>query len=102
MASKFSQCIFKDLVLLGKKMNNKVFHYIIRAPKSEAAFIYFQLEANDGICFYSTLKDSLGQGYRDLDIKGDQTLHQEFLNILNKLKETINIEILQNNGESNG
>lgn len=61
-------------------------HLIIRVKKADSAFVYFQLEANEGICFYSTLTSSLGTGYRDIDIKGHITLKEELAAILNSLK----------------
>ena len=36
-----------------------------------------QFEANENLSFYSTLESSLGQGFRDIDIKGSISLKAE-------------------------
>jgi hypothetical protein len=78
-------------------MNEKdrVFHTIIRVPKSESAFVYFQLEANEGLCFYSTLENSLGEGHRDIEIKSDISTQVEVERVIDFLKQKIAIEILK-------
>lgn len=73
---------------------NEVIHYIIRVPKKESAFVYFQLEANEGLCFYSTKKNSLGQEYRDIDIRGDIKLKKQIDQVLNSLIEPCKIEFI--------
>lgn len=73
---------------------NKLKHYIIRVPKSDAAFTYFQFEANDGLCFYSTLESSLKEPFRDIDIKTHESLSEELTRLLTHLGKSINIEIL--------
>ena len=81
-------------------MNNperqsKVLHLVIRVPKEESAFTYFQLEANEGLCFYSTLTSSLGQGYRDIDIVASLDFEQEVDHILEVLTEQFPIETIK-------
>ncbi len=76
------------------KPNNQLFHLIIRVPKSESAFTYFQLEANEGLCFYSTLESSMGETYRDLDLKGSMDLKQELDHLLQTLQKEYSLEIL--------
>ena len=71
-------------------------HLVIRVPKSDAAFTYFQFEANDGLCFYSTLESSLKEPYRDIDIKTHQSLSEELTRLLSYLSKSINMEILIN------
>ena len=73
---------------------NKVYHSVIRVPKENAAFIYFQLEANDGLCFYSTLDFEKGDPNRELKISCDSSLKDEVKRLLDKLSQTINIEFL--------
>jgi hypothetical protein len=76
------------------KHNNQLFHYIIRVPKSESAFTYFQLEANEGLCFYSTLESSMGETYRDLDLKGSLDLKEEVEHLLEVLRGKYALEVL--------
>lgn len=69
-------------------MIKNLFHIIVRLPKEDSAFLYFLLEANEGLCFYSTLNHETGQSYREVDIKGTIEFKDEILRILNRLKET--------------
>ncbi|PIK16640.1 MAG: hypothetical protein CES88_07815 [Halobacteriovorax sp. JY17] len=78
-----------------KDANNQVIHLIIRVPKADAAFTYFQLEANEGLSFYSTLEESLKESYRDITIKAHTGLEQELRQVLNTLHKTVPFEILE-------
>lgn len=77
--------------------NSQLFHFVIRVPKEDAAFTYFQMEANEGLCFYSTLKTSLGEGFRDISIIGSICFRQEFSHFLQSLTREVPLEILQEN-----
>ncbi len=72
-------------------------HLVIRIPKEEASFIYNILEANEGVCFYSTLNNSISSGYRDLELKTSPDLKNELSHIIAKLSETIPIQIIRSN-----
>ena len=76
------------------KNKNKLKHLVIRVPKPEASFTYFQFEANDGICFYSTLESSLKEPYRDIDVKTHESLSDELLRLIAHLQNKIHLEIL--------
>lgn len=80
-----------------KKMSNhndQLFHIIIRVNKEDSAYFYFQLEANDGICFYSTLQYPAHAQYRDIDMKGDLSLQNNLRSIINECRKKFAIEIL--------
>ena len=66
----------------------------IRVPKKESAFTYFTLEANEGICFYSTLQESLGRPYRDIEIMGAPEFYSEAKRILTILESKYSITYL--------
>jgi len=66
--------------------DNQLFKYTTRVLKKDAAFFYFQLEANEGICFFSTLKGKKEESYRDILVQGHISLEQEFLHIADKCK----------------
>jgi hypothetical protein len=76
------------------KHSNQLFHYIIRLNKEDSAFFYFQLEASDGLCFYSTLEHPHHAQYRDLDLKGDILLQAEMKHLLTECGKKFKIEIL--------
>lgn len=74
-------------------MSNRLNHYIIRVPKEEAAFIYFQFEANEGLCFFSTLDATLGEPFRDIEIFSPMSLKDEMTHLLDYLASTISLQI---------
>jgi hypothetical protein len=77
-----------------EKQSAQLFHLIIRLNKEDSAFFYFQLEANDGICFYSTLENPPHAQYRDIDLKGDIKLKKEMDHIIERCLNKFKIEIL--------
>ncbi|MBC7427141.1 MAG: hypothetical protein H7336_00930 [Bacteriovorax sp.] len=76
------------------KQSTQLFHYIIRLSKEDSAFFYFQLEASDGLCFYSTLEHPHHAQYRDIDLIGDVLLKKEIEHLLSECGKRFKIEIL--------
>lgn len=74
--------------------SSQLFRYIVRLNKEDSAFFYFQLEANDGICFYSTLPHEAHAQYRDIEMKGDLLLKTEMSSILDQCSKKFKIDIL--------
>lgn len=74
--------------------NNKVLHLIIRVPKEEAAFTYFQFESNEGLCFYSTLVDSMKESYRDITVTAHIGFKDEVMHVIKRLQTKFQLEIL--------
>lgn len=72
----------------------ELFHLVLRLPKEHSSFLYFQLEASEGLGFYSTIDFKEGDIYRDIDIKGDLKLKNEVMALVNTLKEKTFLEIL--------
>ena len=79
---------------LFSQQSSQLFHYIIRLDKEDSAFFYFQLEANDGLCFYSTLKYEPHTQYRDIELKGDILLKEEIIHLIKRCSEKFKIDIL--------
>ncbi len=77
-----------------QQQNSQLFHYVIRLNKEDSAFFYFQLEANDGICFYSTLDHPDHAHYRDIDLKGDLQLKAEAHHMINRCAQKFKVDIL--------
>lgn len=77
-------------------MRERLNHYIIRVPKDQAAFTYFQLEANEGLAFYSTLDQSLRENYRDIELFSPQSLTKELDNFLEYLKNEVTYSVILN------
>lgn len=74
---------------------SQLFHYIVRMNKEDSAFFYFQLEATDGLCFYSTLPYEPHTQYRDIEMKGDKLLQGEMKQLINQCQKKFKIDILK-------
>ena len=77
-----------------QKHSSQLFRYIIRLNKEDSAFFYFQLEANDGLCFYSTLPYEPHTQYRDIEVKGDILLKNEIVKLLNNCSARFKLDII--------
>ena len=73
----------------------KLFQTIIRLPKEEAAFAYFQFEAHEGLAFYSTLDYPLGAQYRELLLTTTLEFEGELMGLLECLEGEFPIDILK-------
>lgn len=48
----------------------KLLYYTrLRVSKDDAYFVYFTFESNEGLCYYSTVDESLKGSYRDIDVR---------------------------------
>lgn len=74
--------------------SSQLFHYIVRMNKEDSAFFYFQLEANDGLCFYSTLPYEPHTQYRDIEMRGDILLKKEVDLLLKNCGAKFKIDVL--------
>lgn len=77
-------------------MTTTLYHLILKVPKEHSAFLYFTLEANEGLGFYSTLQHKVGDLHRLIDIKGPSTFKSEVNRLINKLAESFPIEFILN------
>jgi hypothetical protein len=71
------------------------FHLIIRLSKSDSVFVYFQLEANEGLAFYSTLAHVEGQETRDIDIRGSVESYNEVKRLIDFLAQSMTIQTIK-------
>ncbi len=74
--------------------NTKAYHSVIRVSKADSAFLYFKLEANEGLCFYSTLPFAKGDPYRDIKICCDLSTKEEVLRLLKFMSNDMKMEVL--------
>jgi hypothetical protein len=93
-----NQFKYKSTKLEGLMLNHssQLFHYVLRLNKEDSAFLYFQLEANDGLCFYSTLPYEPHTQYRDIELKGDILLKSEIDHVLAQFGKKFKMDILIN------
>lgn len=73
---------------------SELYHLIIRVSKEESSFVYFILEANEGLAFYSTLDHTEGDAHRDVDISTSISFRQDLDYLINKLQQSFSIQIL--------
>lgn len=71
--------------------NSKLRHLILRVSKDQAAFLYFQLEANEGLAFYSTLDQSLQEAFRDIELFSPMLLEPELNHFLTAIQKEVEL-----------
>jgi len=73
----------------------EIYHLVIRVSKAQSSFVYFTLESNDGLGFYSTLDCPDGHPWRDIDIKGSADFLPELERLLEFLGRSFPIEMVR-------
>ncbi len=61
----------------------------IRTRKEDSAFVYFILEAHEGIVAYSTLPFTKGDAHRDLDLRIPPDFCEETTRVLRSLGDLV-------------
>ncbi len=77
------------------KETKKLYNIILRLSKKESSFLYFTLESNENIAFYSTIEQDDHYDYRDIDIKCPIELKPNLSGILEHFNKTHSYEILK-------
>lgn len=73
----------------------QLFYCVLRMPKDDAYFVYFTFESNEGMCFYSTVDESLKGQYRDIEVRCPIEWKSDLLNLIERLKQEIRLDILE-------
>jgi hypothetical protein len=73
----------------------QLFYCILRMPKDDAYFVYFTFESNEGMCFYSTLDESLKGQYRDIEVRCPIEWKPHLLALIERLQTEIRLDILE-------
>jgi len=76
------------------KSSDQLLRLVVRVSKEDSAFLYFTMEANEGLCFYSTLEESQGLPHRDVEIYLSTSLQNEVEKMLEHLASEIPLNIL--------
>ncbi len=69
--------------------SKKLFNIKIETPKDHSYFLYFILESNEGLCFYSTEDSQIGQETRIVDICCPSEWKDSLMKILDLLNQEI-------------
>lgn len=88
--------LFNDLYMetANHHQSKKLKQIRARVDKAGSSFVYFTLEANEGIAFYSTLDESSDENHRDLLIHTTPEYYAPLMAVLERLREKTPIEIL--------
>lgn len=70
-------------------------YYLLRTPKDEAYFVYFTFESNEGMCFYSTVDDSLKGQYRDIEVRCPIEWRDDLNALIKRLQAEIRLDVLE-------
>ncbi len=73
---------------------NELKKITVRVPKEHSSFLYFTLESNEGLCFYSTLEGSKIDHFRDVEINIPKDFVEDVQKILDKLSQKFSIDYL--------
>lgn len=74
--------------------SKELYYTRIRIPKDDAYFIYFTFEASEGLCYYSTVDDSLKGTYRDIDVRCPVELKEPLKALIARLQTEIRLDVL--------
>jgi len=73
----------------------ELFYCVLRTPKDEAYFVYFTFESNEGMCFYSTIDDSLKGQYRDIEVRCPIEWKSQLLALIERLQTQMRLDVLE-------
>ena len=75
--------------------SKQLYYTRLRVAKDDAYFIYFTFESNEGLCFYSTMDDSLKGSYRDIDVKCPIEAREDLKALIARLQTELRLDVLQ-------
>ena len=75
--------------------DKKLYKQTFRMSKNETSLFYFTLEANENMCFYSTLPFTKGEATRNVVVYYTPELKNYFDTICKKLKDLISYEVVE-------
>lgn len=76
------------------QQTKQLYYLRLRMPKDDAFFVYFTFESNEGLCFYSTVDESLKGSYRDIDVKCSIEMKDELKALVARLQTEIRLDVL--------
>lgn len=77
------------------QQTKELYYTRVRVPKDDAYFVYFTFEANEGLCFYSTVDESLRGQYRDIDVKCPVEWRETLVSLLERLKKEMRLDVIE-------
>lgn len=77
------------------QLTKELFYCVLRMPKDDAYFVYFTFEANEGLCFFSTLDESLKGQYRDIEVRCPIEWQEPLKELIKRLQAEIRLDVLE-------
>lgn len=78
------------------KDSQELRHLVLRLTKESSSFLYFILESNEGLCFYSTLPYEIGDENRDIELNIPIEFEGNVLSLLEHFYKEHPFEIIEN------
>jgi len=75
-------------------LSKKLYYLRLRVSKDDAYFVYFTFEANEGLCYYSTVDESLKSAYRDIDVKCPIETRENLKLLIERLQTELRLDVL--------
>lgn len=77
------------------QQTKELYYTRLRVAKDDAYFVYFTFEANEGLCFYSTVDESLKGSYRDIDVRCPIELKKTLKALIERLQAELRLDVLE-------
>jgi hypothetical protein len=74
--------------------SKQLYYCRLRVPKDESYFVYFIFESNEGLCYYSTVDESLKGQYRDIDVRCPIEGKENLKSMIARLQSELRLDIL--------
>jgi hypothetical protein len=74
--------------------SKELYYTRLRVPKDDAFFVYFTFESNEGLCYYSTVDESLKGSYRDIDVRSSIEMKDILKALIGRLQTEIRLDVL--------
>jgi hypothetical protein len=74
--------------------SKELYYTRLRVNKDDAYFVYFTFESNEGLCFYSTVDESLKGAYRDIDVRCPIEARKNLQALIARLQTEFRLDVL--------
>lgn len=76
------------------QQSKELYYTRLRVNKDDAYFVYFTFEANEGLCYYSTVDESLKGAYRDIDVRCPIEAKDNLKALIARLQTEFRLDVL--------
>lgn len=92
--SKSLSLLVKETMSQTFKQTNQLYYSRLRVNKDDAYFVYFTFESNEGLCYYSTVDESLKGQYRDIDVRCPIEARSDLKKLIERLQSELRLDVL--------